>query len=160
MSQMTIRSSPGFVDLPDANIAAASVVTDDSLVKILQNAKLGCVRLEVIFMGYYKHGDTIPQPVSPVDQYTYARTEVIYDFTLYSTRAPAVGFVSGQATAPVIAILQPGNLYWKRAVINDATGVVSIDVSYYKQGGSETITHDGIVKVYAMGQRASVNTQS
>jgi hypothetical protein len=137
-----------------------AVVTDDVAVKILQNAKFGCVRFETIFMGYFKHGDTVPQPVSPVDQYTYARNEVVYDFALYSTRQPAQGFVSGQATAPAISSVSTPNLYWTRAGINDATGIVSIDVSYYQPKGTETITHDGIVKVVALCQRASINTQS
>lgn len=153
MTQMVITSISGFVDLPDANIAASTIVTDDSLVKINQNAKFAAVRPEFIFMGYYVNGDTISLPSSPVDQYAYSYDEILFDFTMYSTRGPGTGFVSGQATAPVQAILQPANLYWTRATIDSSTGKVAIDVSYFAQGGAETITHDGIVKVTAICQR-------
>jgi len=160
VSQLRISSVPGFADLADANIAANQVLTDDSMVKISQNAKFSAIRLERIFMGFYKHGDTVGTPISPVDGYPYAQAEVLYDFVLYSTRAPGAGFVSGQATPPAVSPTQPANLYWYTADINDATGIVTLGVSYYKQGGAETITTDGIVKVYALCQRSSVNVAS
>lgn len=157
MSQLTFASIPGFADLADANIGPNKVLTDDSMVKISQNAKFAAVRAEIIFMGFYKHGDTIGVPTSPVDGYAYSRAEVMMDFTLFSTRPPASGFISGQATAPGIGASQPANLYWFIVDINDATGVVSITTSYYKQGGAETTQNDGIVKVYAICQRSSIN---
>lgn len=161
MSQLLIKTSvPGAVDLPDSNLAAHQIATDNSLVKINQNAKLAPIRSETIFMGFYKHGDTIPVPVSPADGYQYSRSELQFDCRLYSTRAPNIGFVSGQASAPVQSNSQPANLYWTRMSIDDSTGIVNIDVSYYKQGGQETISHDGIVKVLAYCQRSHQNVPS
>lgn len=158
MSQLTIASVPGFNDLTDP--VADDVVTDDTLVKISQNAKFAAVRMETIYMGFYKNGDTIGTPVSPVDGYAYSRAEMLFDFSLYSTRAPGAGFVSGQATVPDISPTQADSLYWFTFDIDDTTGAVSITTSYFRNGGSETVTHDGIVKVSAVCQRSSVNTAS
>jgi hypothetical protein len=160
MLQLNISSIPGFTDVPDANLAAHEFVTDDALVKISQNAKFGAVRSERIFMGYYQNGDKVNPPVSPVDGYPYDISELQFDYILYSTRAPANGFVSGQGAPPVLAASQPANLYWPRANVDDATGAVSIQVSYYKPGGAETISTDGVLKVYANAVRASVNVQT
>lgn len=151
MSQLTFASAPIFNDLADASIGTDKALTDDAIQKISKNAKFGIVRPEIIFLGYYKNGDTVPTPVSPVDAYAYSTAEVVFDFQLYSTRAPASGFFSGQSTPPAIGVSQPGNLFWFTANINSA-GVVALTVSYLKNS-SETQTNDGIVKVYALCQR-------
>lgn len=157
---MTFTSIAGLTDIVSSQVLAATdIVTDDSLLKIAQNAQAAIVRIETIPMGFYKHGDTVGIPVSPVDNYPYAREEIQYLFTWYSTRAPAAGFVSGQGIRPVIAAGQPANFYWKTVDINDATGEVSLQVSYFS-GTNETIGHDGIIKVLAVCQRASVNNPS
>lgn len=160
MSQLVINSVPGFVDLADANIEANDVLTDDALVKISQNAKFSAVRYERIFMGFYVHGNTVGAPVSPVDGYAYSQDEVTYDFDMFHTRAADGSFVSGQATPPGVIFSQPANLYWFSVDVDDDTGAVFSQVSYYKQGGAETITNNGILKVYANCQRQSVNTAS
>jgi hypothetical protein len=79
---------------------------------------------------------------------------------IYSNRAPAPGFVPGQAAPPAQSSSQPAPLYnfpggWD---INDATGVVSLRTSYYTPGGAETVTNDGIIKVYAVCLRLSLNS--
>jgi hypothetical protein len=161
MSQMTFSSISGLTDIVDAQVLAATdIVTDDSLVKIAQNAQGGAVRSETIPMGFYKHGDTIGTPQSPVDGYPYSRSEVTYSYQMFSTRAPANGFVSGQGIPPVIASSQPSNYYWKTCDIDDSTGIVSIEVGYFVQGVSETDVHDGIIKAYAVCQRQSVAVAS
>ncbi len=157
MSQLTFTAVPGFTDIADAAVAAGAVLTDDTMVKINQNAKFAAVRCERIFMGYYKNGDVVPPPVSPVDQNPYTQAEMQYDLEIYCTRAPGPGFVSGQAAAPPISASQPANLYYWIFNIDDSTGKVTCLVSYYKQGGAETVTNDGIVKIYAVCQRQSVN---
>lgn len=160
MPQLKIKLQPGFVDLPDSDLAADKALTDDILVKISQNSKFSTVRCEYIFMGFYVNGDTIPVPVSPVDGYAYSREELLFDFTLYTTRAPAAGFVSGQADPPAISANQPANLLFYTNDIDDATGVVTIVTAYYFQGGAQTDTNNGILKVFAVCQRESVNTSS
>ncbi len=157
MSQLTFASVPGFFDLPNTAIAAGVALTDDSIQKISDNAKAGAVRCEDIYMGFFKHGDTVGLPTSPVDGYAYSRSEIHYRFNRYSNRAPGAGFVSGQAAAPAQASTQPASLYnfgaWD---IDDSTGVVSLHTSYW-DGSTETSTNDGIIKVYAVCQRLSVN---
>lgn len=156
MSQLTFSSIPGFFDLLDSAIAAGQPLTDDAITKISHNAKAAAVRNERIYMGFFKHGDTVGLPTSPVDGYSYARSEVQYDFTRYAIRAPAAGFVSGQAARPAQASSQPASLYWFVTDINDSTGVVFMQTNYW-DGSHETPTNDGIVKVYAVCQRLSVN---
>ncbi len=160
MPQLVMSVPPGFNDLADSLLVQDQPLTDDILTKINHNAKFGVVRIERIFMGFYKHGDTIPLPFSPVDGYAYSQPEITYDFELVTTRAPGSGFVSGQATPPVISSNQAANLLYWYVDIDDSTGVVTIFVAYYKQGGAETDTNDGIVKVYAECQRLSVNVAS
>ncbi len=160
MAQLTFASIPGFVDLPDSAIAADQALTDDSIQKISHNAKFGAVRYEMIYMGFFKHAATVGTPVSPVDGYVYAQAEVLYSWARYATRAPGAGFVNGQKTPPTQASSQPANLYWELDDINDATGVVSLQTSYFVQGGAETQTNDGIIKVWANCQRSSVNVAS
>lgn len=160
MSQLNMAASPGFVDTDETLIDADSVLTDDVMIQICQNAKFAAVRCERIFMGFFKNGDTVGTPSSPVDGYAYSQEEILYDYSIYSSRAPAADFVSGQGLPPSISSSQPANTYWWRIDIDDATGQVLCEMSYYKQGGAETISHDGILKVYALCQRQSVNTTS
>jgi hypothetical protein len=148
---------PGGVDIPDILCAPDSPVVDDVLVHITENAAFTVVRLERIYMGFYKHGDTVGAPVSPADGYAYAREECQFEAEFYSTRAPGTNFQSGQALAPMFSLSQPANLYWTICDINDQTGQVALTVSYYRQGGAETISTDGMVRVYALCQRMSVS---
>src|SRR5579875_2738055 len=78
MSQLTFTAIPGFFDLADSAIAGNQPLTDDSLQKISHNAKFAAVRCEVIFMGFYANGNTVPAPVSPVDGYVYSRAECVF----------------------------------------------------------------------------------
>ena len=166
--QITTGSSAGgggFTDVSDATLAAGQVLTDDTLVKISENAKLAAVRAEIIFMGFYANGAEVPLPQSPVDGYLYSKSELVYEWTLFSTRGPDAHFVNGQAEAPGIGaglkLGQPTNIYWTEFDIDDATGKVSTLVSYFSQGVvPETITNDGVLKVYAVCQRASVSVSN
>ncbi|HLW79360.1 MAG TPA: hypothetical protein VKU44_07150, partial [Terriglobia bacterium] len=69
MSQLTFSQIPGFFDIADSVLAGGQPLTDDDMTKISHNAKFAAVRTELLFMGFYKPGDTIPAPVSPVDGY-------------------------------------------------------------------------------------------
>jgi len=160
MSQLTLSATPGFFDLPDTAIAAGEPLTDDSMLKISHNAKFGTVRGKLIFMGFFANGDTVPTPIDPDDYYAYARTECEFMAMIYSNRAPAPGFVPGQALPPAQSDSQPGPLYnfpggW---AINDLTGLVTLWTTYYANG-TETVTSDGIIKVYAICSRMSVTTR-
>jgi len=157
MSQLTLSAIPGFFDLADSAIAAGQPLTDDSMLKISHNAKFGAVRSKLIFMGFYANGNTIPTPIDPDDGYAYSRAECQFIWMIYSNRSPAPGFVPGQASPPAQSSSQPANLYnfpggWD---VNDATGLVTLRTTYYTPGGAETVTNDGIIKVYAVCLRLS-----
>lgn len=161
MSQLTITAIPGFFDLADSTLAAGQPVTDDVMLKISHNAKFSAVRTEIMFMGFYANGNTIPLPTSPVDGYTYTRAEVQYFWMIYSNRSPASGFVAGQASPPAQASSQPQAAPYNFPGgwdIDDATGVVTLRTTYYTAGGSEVVTADGIIKVYAICSRLSVSS--
>lgn len=157
MSQLTFSAIPGFFDLADSAIAGNQPLTDDSLQKISHNAKFAAVRCEIIYMGFYGSGDTVPVPVSPVDGYAYSRSECMFIPVFASSRQPAPGFLAGQATFPTLANADSyqGNLV---AVpyeldIDDATGVITCNL-YGSTNGSQA---QGTVKVYAVCQRSSLN---
>lgn len=100
MAQLTWATVPGAVDLPDANLAADQPVTDYSLQKISNNAKFAAVRPEH-FQGYYKQGETVLIPTSPVDGYQYTRLELRYEWSLYSPLNPT-GATNGAASPPAL----------------------------------------------------------
>jgi hypothetical protein len=109
-------------------------------------------------MGFFANGNTVPTPVDPDDGYQYSREECQFIWNVFSNRAPAPGFVPGQATPPAQSNSQPGTLYnWPGAYdVNDATGLVSLRNSYW-QNGQEIVANDGILKVYASCLRLSIN---
>lgn len=157
MSQLLMTASPTFVDVPDTSIAIDKVLTDDLIKKISNNAKYGAVRLEIIQMGFYKSGDVIVIPVSPVDGYVYAASEVSFNFQLYSTRGIGAGFVSGQINPPpAIAVGQAGNLFWFTSDV-DSAQTVQLHMAYADGTGSTT---DGMVKVTAICQRNAALTMT
>jgi hypothetical protein len=158
MSQLTMASIPGFFDIQDTAIAGGQPLTDDSIQKISHNAKFGAVRCELIYMGFFQAGNTVGTPTSPVDGYTYSRSEVMYIPILASSRSPAAGFTPGQSAFPSLATSDAGTgsliICPYQLDINDSTGVVTCQ-TYWSTSGAE---NQGTVKVYAMCQRSSVNT--
>jgi hypothetical protein len=158
MSQLTLASIPGFTDIDDAVLAANQPLTDDDMVKISQNAKFAAVRPEIISMGWYRHNDAVGLPSSPVDGYVYSREEILLEIVGFFSRTPGAGFVVGQLTRPPLGPgnAGPGNMYYFGCDVNDADGVVAIYTSYYIEGGAETPTNDGVVKVRAVCIRSSV----
>jgi hypothetical protein len=160
MSQLTMAAIPGFFDIQDFAIAGNQPLTDDSIQKISHNAKFGAVRCELIYMGFYTSGNTVPTPVSPADGYAYSRQECAYLPIFASSRQPAAGFVPGQAQFPTLAQsdLGSGNLVMVpyEFDVNDATGVVTCQI-YFSGNGAQ---NQGTVKVYALCQRSSVNVNN
>ena len=62
MPQLTMNVAPGFNDLSDALLVQDAPLTDDIMTKISHNAKFGAVRCEIVYMGFYGPGDTVPPP--------------------------------------------------------------------------------------------------
>ena len=161
MSQLTWATIPGAVDLPDANLAADQPLTDYSLTKISNNAKFAAVRVET-FYGWYKHGEFVAIPTSPVDGYAYSRQELSYDIAAFCTRPP-IGSTNGAQAIPQMGPQSGGGtLLWTRFWVDEkneaSPGLVHCEVSYYEQdqpGPDEVQTNDGFVKVRVIATRLS-----
>lgn len=157
MSQLTFSAIPGFFDIADSVLAGGQPLTDDAILKISHNAKFAAVRTEILSMGFFQPGDTIPTPVSPVDGYQYSRAECMFLPILASGRSPAAGFVSGQQTFPVLSSTEPGQgsltIVPYQLDINEGTGQLTCQ-TYWSTSGAES---QGLVKVYAIATRSSVN---
>jgi hypothetical protein len=160
MAQMTFATTPGFVDLPDSALEADQPLTDYDLTKINNNAKFAAVRPE-IFYGWYKNGETVTIPVSPVDGYIYARQELEYEVGAWCSRAPASGAgTNGALAKPARANVNagPGSLFlmdfWVEEKNEASPGLVHCDVHYW-DGGTETPTSDGFMKVRTIATRLS-----
>ena len=160
MAQMTFATTPGFVDLPDSALQADQPLTDYDLTKISNNAKFAAVRPEV-FYGWYKNGEMVTIPVSPVDGYVYARQELEYEVASWCSRAPASGAsTNGALTKPARADTNggPGSLFlmdfWVEEKNEANPGLVHCDVHYWNSG-TETPTNDGFMKVRTIATRLS-----
>ncbi len=148
-SQLQMSVQPTFSDLADSALAANNPLNDTAIRAVSRNAKFGAVRCESIYAGFFKHGDTVPPPISPVDFYAYSAAEILFDYEVFCSRAAGVGFVSGQKNPPPIAFSQSGNPFWFTYDI-DSSRIVQLNIAY---ADGTSAVHDGIVKVNAVGQR-------
>jgi hypothetical protein len=157
MSQLTMAAIPGFFDLADSALAGGQPLTDDSMLKLSHNAKFAAVRSELIYMGFYTSGNTVPTPTSPVDGYAYQRSECAFIPIFASSRQPAAGFVPGQATFPILANNDLGTgallVVPYELDIDDSTGLVTCQVYF----GGNAAQNQGTVKVYCIAIRSSIN---
>ncbi len=160
MSQLTFSAVPGFFDISDAVLAGGQPLTDDAILKLSHNAKFAAVRTEILLLGFYQHGDTVPVPASPVDGYQYSRSECMFLPILVSSRSPAAGFVSGQKVFPPVASADAGQgnlvIVPYQLDINDATGQLTCQ-TYWSASGTE---NQGLVKVYVIATRSSVSVSA
>lgn len=153
MPTLILNSAPGFTDIADSTFDAGNPVTAAVMKALNANAKFDAVRTEE-FQGYYKHGETIVLPVSQADAYAYAREELIYTFTVFWTGAPPSTPLLGDAAPPARgATSGPGHLLEFGFFIDAATGFVSCDVHYHRDGGAQTNTNDGILFVTTHAKR-------
>lgn len=160
MSQLLLATIPGFVDLPDATIAADQPLTDYSITKISNNAKFATVRPET-FYGWYKNGEVVLIPTSKVDGYIYARTELEYEVAAWCSRSPdPAAQTAGATTKPARASVNDasGTLFlmdfWVEEKNEANPGLVHCEVHYWNNG-TETITNGGFVKVRTIATRLS-----
>lgn len=161
MAQLSIAEINSLFDLSDSLLVAPEPLIADSIQKLSHNCMAAVVRHEVIYMGFFRSGDQVPLPVSLVDGYAYSQAEVQYSARWVSNGAPeASGFVSGQKSIPVVAGKQVAPLYYILMGADDSSGRIASNVSYYKQGGKETPTQDGLLKVYAFCQRGDSSEQN
>jgi len=161
MAQLTFSQQPGAVDLVDSTFDQDKPVTDVALKQLNQNAKFGMVRVE-FFQGYYKNGETVALPVSPVDGYAYARAELRYVWSVYSTR-PATGATNGTANPPALGSEQIGgggvdgvDVFTAYVEHKNSTnrGLVHCQI-IMGDGTNQTITSSGVLYVTTIAERLS-----
>jgi hypothetical protein len=158
MAQLTWATVPGAVDIPDSNLAADQPVTDYTLQKVSNNAKFAAVRPET-FYGWYKDGETVKIPTSPVDGYVYQRAELEYDIAAWCSRSPS-GATNGALVKPARNSVNdgPGSLFlmdfWVEEKNEANPGLVHCVVHYWT-GSTETPTNGGFVKVRTIATRLS-----
>jgi hypothetical protein len=137
----------GLNDLPESLCAHDQYATSQIFEAIAGNAALGTVKTE-IFYGDYVHGDTVPTPVSQRDNYIYKRSELAYAWCLRYGFDAATGQPS-----------QKGAELWEHTEVNAATGVVTVEKSYYVIGGKNNQSNDGILAVSTVAVRGGVPAQ-
>lgn len=152
MATLTLLSQPGFAEVPDSAFDAGNPATAANLKALNAAAKFAAVRDEE-FWGYYKHGEAVQIPVSPADGYVYQREELRYTWSVYWTGAAAGALNGSQATPARGATGGAGHLLQMGFLIDQATGLVTCNVSYHKDGGAQTDTNDGILLVITHAKR-------
>lgn len=150
-STITLASTPSFSDLADGTFYQDAPYKESTARGLAHNSKYAAVKSEIIYMGEFYTGQTVPQPVSPVDGFTYNYADV--KFT-YSWRWTTDGASQG--------IKQPvwdeGQFAGMSAAINPTTGAVSLQVSYIRGGGEGTVTthtSHGRIAVFACCSRTT-----
>ena len=140
---ITLAVPPGFSPIDETKLVAGAVEYAIKWDQIAQNGQFGIVRPE-FFYTLQKNGDTVPEPVSPVDGYNYIRSELYYMWTLISTFSPSTGWVS-----------QSGILFYCMWNVDQDTGDVT-SLEYYHPDGNTPVTEstDGYLLVLTIAQRA------
>jgi len=143
MSVLTLQSSPGFTDVQDSALVANAYAYGFKLAQISDNAAFGMCGLEV-FVGDYKHGDTVLLPVSATDGYVYQRSELLYVWTVLNSVSPQSGWISAV-----------DSLWFTNWNVDQTTGVVFSEEWYRRSGNhaNPTKTNDGTLRVFTIAQR-------
>ena len=148
---LTVSVAPTWTQQQASSFVQDIAVAQDVLIALNNNAKFSVVGQEVISMGEFYNGQTVPTPVSPADAYAYAYSEVKFVFSWRWT--------TGQ-TAYVQLDTPP---YYNLASLHAAiggTGAVTCAVGMMGQGGQTygEVTTFGRIAVFAICQRARTGT--
>ncbi len=150
MPSLTLASAPGFTELSASNFDAGNTASDTDMKALNADAKFAAVRNEQ-FWGYVRNGETIALPTSPADGYVYSRSELLYLWSWYSTgNAPADLAMTHTPPAPG-GSTGDGTILQMTANVDQASGVVTCGVAYFKS--SQTNTTNGILLVMVHAQR-------
>ncbi|KKL23919.1 hypothetical protein LCGC14_2420570, partial [marine sediment metagenome] len=134
---LTITGTTAFTDVNGANLASGKKMNDKNMVEVNQSIKFAALRPEY-FLTTQAHGSTVPLPTSPVDGYTYARSELVYMAIRQDTSNPG----------------SIGSLLTLHGFVRQDTGVVTLNTFYFVQGGSQTNTNNGTLRVITIGLRS------
>lgn len=129
--------------------------SSDVLIALNESAKFAVLAQEVISMGEFYNGQTVPRPVSPADGYEYAYSgEVTFVYCWRWTTGQAA--YAAPAWEPYEGL---GALY---ASIAASTGVVTCGIGWSEHDGNNYAFDStyGRVAVFAFCQRARTGTPS
>lgn len=143
LANLTMKASPYYVDLPDSSFALDTAYRQDILQTMNRNAKFSVVGLECIYMGEFDNGDTVPQPVSPVDGYVYGYAQC--------AMVPCWRWTTTGDT-----YTQPSDAseFWQNLTVSIAGGAVTTDETVWNPTNGVTSTGgNGRVAVFALCNR-------
>ena len=136
---IALSQIPGLNDLPDSTLTSGTVLTDATLVKILENTKFGAVSQE-FFYADASPGDVVAEVISPQDGYIYSRAEMFYVGSIRSTPGPFGPQFPGQIL-----------------VLNTSTfpdgGLQNLTAYYVQDGEQNNSYQDGTLGIWVMAKR-------
>jgi hypothetical protein len=143
LTSLVVATSPVYTAIADSESAIDAPVTESLMQRMNRNAKFAALSSEIIYMGEFVDGDTIPRPLSPADGYLYTYGEVQM-------------LACWRWTTPGGAFLDPADPNHKQIrdisyTINPTTGLLNTVVTYYNSGNY--VSNDGRMEVFAFCTR-------
>jgi hypothetical protein len=148
---LTAAAQPTWTQQQASQFITDYAYAQDVLVALNNNAKFSVIGQEVISMGEFYNGQTVPTPVSPADAYAYAYPEVKFVFSWRWT--------CGQ-TAYAAPAWEPYEELGALEASIGGTGVVACGIGWSRQDGNN-YTFDntyGRLAVFALCQRVKTGT--
>ncbi len=140
LTGLVMAEEPLYDDILAAEFYQDRPYNESLIQQMNDNAKHSVVNCEVIYMGEFTHGQTVPQPQSPIDEKTYAYSDVRFMSCIRYTMDTSGG-------VPVVPAISKGQLQdWSHSV-NPSTGAVTITIKYELSGPHSYNT--GKVAVFA-----------
>ena len=168
LASMSTQVQSGMVDISYGTVETGGYISDDTLTGLSYTSKYGGIREETFDMGFYRNGDQVKTPISPVDGYAYSYDECNFEWTFASSSK-----VSGNAFAvggP--STFTPGTLYFPALspfTLQSGETIVTVPyVTFIDQTGNVTceiytsivgVRDWGVLRVVCHATRESVPIQ-
>jgi hypothetical protein len=151
---LELASAPTWSQQQASTFVTDLPLTSDLLEAMNEGAKFAVVGQEVISMGEFYNGQTVPTPVSPADAYAYSRSEVKYVFSWRWT--------CGQMAYTPPAWTPEEELGALYAAINASTGVVTCGIGWAENDGNNYAfdSTTGRLAVFALCSRSRSGSPS
>ena len=158
-NNLTVSATPSWTQLQSTSFIQDLAHSQDVLQSLNDDAKLAVIGQELIEMGEFYQGQTVPRPVSPADGYTYAYAEVKFVFSWRWTTS-RLAYVQPPASGG------PTGYDYFLASLHAAissVGVVTCAVGFEGNGGDSGYYEDplfGRITVFAFCQRSRTGAPS
>jgi hypothetical protein len=142
---LTMSAAPAFADIADSVFVQDAPLTTGMMTTMNGAAKLGVAKSEVFYMGEFYQGQLVPQPVSPIDGYTYQYYECAFQHSWRFTAG-----LGGILTVPANSNRQLDDIM----ASVDGIGNVSVTVDYKDDTNTGVVsTQEGLIAVFAFCRR-------